>query len=82
LLIAFVLITTPLAPAVHQPLRIGPGTFAHLDFADVGEQALGAPAQDVLLDAHDGKETDDRREDGDARNPSPSTPTYMGGHTS
>jgi hypothetical protein len=47
-----------------------------------GEQPFRAPAQEVLLNAHDGKEADDRCEDCDARNPSPSTPTYTGGHTS
>jgi len=70
----------PFAPALHQLLCIGPGAFAHLDLANVGEQALRAPAQDVLLNAHDGYEADDRREDCDGRNPNASTPTYMGGH--
>jgi len=53
-----------------------------MNLANVGKEPLRTPAQDVLLDAHDGKEADNRREDGDARNPSQSTPTYMGGHTS
>jgi len=47
--------------------------------ANVGEQALRAPAQDVLLNAHDGYEADDR-----ARIAMPQSesidPTYMGGH--
>jgi hypothetical protein len=50
--------------------------------ANVIEQSFRAPAQDVLLNAHDGYEADDRRQDCDAGNPNQSTPTYTGGHAS
>jgi hypothetical protein len=67
---------------VHQPLRIGPGTFSHLDLANVGQQSFRAPAQYVLLNAHGGNEADNGHKECEARNPNQSTPTHMESHTS
>ena len=47
---AFALPVSPAAPTRHQALGILPVAFAHLDGMDVGEQALGAPAKEVLLE--------------------------------
>jgi hypothetical protein len=47
------------SPSLHNFLGFRPGGFAQVDGVEVGEEALGAVAEDVLLDL-DGKEGDDQ----------------------
>lgn len=49
LLVALILIAAPRTPAIHQPLRVGPCAFAHLNGTNVVQELLSPPAKEVLL---------------------------------
>jgi hypothetical protein len=61
-------------------LCIGPGAFAHLDLANVGEQALGAPAQQVLLNLDESEKSCEQRKGGKRGGAENPYPTSTGGH--
>jgi len=72
----------PFSPPHHEPLRICPGAFAHLDLPDVGEEPLGATAEEMLLNLDEGEKCRDGGEDGDRGHAHGSTPALSEGHTS
>jgi hypothetical protein len=45
-------VVAPCSPAVHQPLRIGPGALVEANLVHIRQQPLGAPAQHSLLHLH------------------------------
>ncbi|HUB53175.1 MAG TPA: hypothetical protein VL986_13555 [Terracidiphilus sp.] len=75
-------IPAPSAPSIHKSLRIGPRALSHLDLLDVGEQSLGAPAQDALLNLHESKEDQKQSSDCDGHNAKEFRPTLALGHIS
>jgi hypothetical protein len=54
---------------MHQALRLDPSAIAHLNLADVGEQAFGTPAQQPLLKLDRSKCEHDKNERSRAHNP-------------
>jgi len=65
----------------HQPLRVGPGALAHLNLADVGQQPLGAPAQNVLLDLDIDRKPGHQHQCRKANDPQQSAPACPESHT-
>jgi hypothetical protein len=56
-------IVAPRSPAVHQPLRIGPGALVEANPVHIRQQPLSVPAQHPLLCLHSQKSEEHHRQD-------------------